>query len=453
MGDWPEVPLGEIVEVAVGGLWGSETPTLKEDTPVRVIRGIDAHKMSQREAVDLPIRWVSAKQLASRILHVGDVVLEASGACGRSYVMRDSDVEGQPIPVSFSNFSRRLIPNARVEPAYLGYRLRQAYESGEISSYVTGTAMPNLDVHSALAGITIHLPPIQKQREVAEILGALDDKIELNRRMNTTLESIARALFQSWFIDFDPVRAKAEGRQPVCMDAETAALFPDSLEESVIGPIPKGWACRNMASFIESTINGDWGSDEAKTDDEIATYCARGADIPALRRGDSETLPTRYIAGKSLMKRKLQDGDLVLEISGGSPTQSTGRTVYISGALIAGLSQPLVCSNFCRVVRPLDNKLGLVLYAWLNHRYLNGALFQYETGTTGIKNLSYTILFEDSTLAFPGGSLLQEFSRSVSHLHGMMVHNAGEIQKLRKLRDSLLPKLFSGELRVGDVAA
>ena len=85
------------------------------------------------------------------------------------------------------------------------------------------------------------LPPLPEQRAIAHILGSLDDKIELNRRMNETLEAIARALFKSWFVDFDPVRAKAEGRQPAGMDAATAALFPDSFEQSEMGEMPRGW--------------------------------------------------------------------------------------------------------------------------------------------------------------------------------------------------------------------
>ena len=82
---------------------------------------------------------------------------------------------------------------------------------------------------------------LAEQKAIAAVLGALDDKIELNRRMNATLEAMARALFQSWFVDFDPVRAKLDGRQPTGLDPATAALFPNEFEDSELGPIPKGW--------------------------------------------------------------------------------------------------------------------------------------------------------------------------------------------------------------------
>ena len=102
----------------------------------------------------------------------------------------------------------------------------------------------------------IALPPLPEQRAIAHILGTLDDKIELNRRMNETLEAMARALFKSWFVDFDPVRAKAEGRQPARMDVETAALFPDSFIESELGLLPKGWDIKPVREIIEDLFDG-----------------------------------------------------------------------------------------------------------------------------------------------------------------------------------------------------
>ncbi|MCL4852481.1 MAG: restriction endonuclease subunit S, partial [Bryobacteraceae bacterium] len=103
----------------------------------------------------------------------------------------------------------------------------------------------------AIARFVVDLPPLDEQRAIAGTLGALDDKIELNRRMNRTLEEIARAIFRSWFVDFDPVRAKAAGRQPAGLDAETAALFPDAFEDSELGPIPAGWCVRPLSEVLK----------------------------------------------------------------------------------------------------------------------------------------------------------------------------------------------------------
>ncbi len=124
----------------------------------------------------------------------------------------------------------------------------------------------------------ITLPPLSEQTAIAHILGTLDDKIELNRQMNRTLEEIARAIFKSWFVDFDPVHAKARGEQPVGMDAETAALFPSEFEESELGPIPKGWRVDKLGNVA----NVSWGdtntTKKSYTESGHTAFSAKGPD-------------------------------------------------------------------------------------------------------------------------------------------------------------------------------
>jgi type I restriction enzyme S subunit len=408
--------LDELVEIAVGGLWGSESPTDKENTPVRVIRGVDAHKMSEREVVDLPVRWVSAKQLSTRTLKVGDVVLESSGACGRSYVIRERDIEKSPIPLSFSNFSRRLVPDPKVNPAYLGYRLRQAFESGEIASYVTGTAMPNLDVRSALGGMTISLPPLSEQREIAGILGALDDKIELNRRMNATLEAMARALFQSWFVDFDPVHAKAEGRQPVGMDAETAALFPDSFEDSALGRIPKGWAHIDLSAVADVS--------SGKRPSAQYEYQTPSASVPIFG-GAGQTGWT--------------DTALIYE-----PVILTGRVGTLGRVLRT--EGPIWPSDNTLVVQPKA--------LWINQLYFalqNVDLVSLNRGSSQPMITQHDIRSQLIVAADSPVSL--QFEALVAPLVELQTMLNANIEQLADSRQALLPRLLSGQLRAGDVAA
>src|ERR1700741_5260663 len=129
--------------------------------------------------------------------------------------------------------------NSRADTRFLSYALSQT----DISGYLTGSTMPKL-TQGNLNRLPVIAPPLAEQKAIAAVLGALDDKIELNRRMNATLEAMARALFQSWFVDFDPVRAKLDGRQPAGLDLTTAALFPNEFEDSELGHIPKGWTIK-----------------------------------------------------------------------------------------------------------------------------------------------------------------------------------------------------------------
>ena len=126
--------------------------------------------------------------------------------------------------------------------------------AAHIHGYRDGTVAERLNLPTIRA-LPILVPPLPEQKAIAAVLGALDDKIELNRRMNATLEAIARALFQSWFVDFDPLGAKAQGRTPAGLDEPTAALFPAQFQASELGEIPRGW---RVASIDELAVINDW---------------------------------------------------------------------------------------------------------------------------------------------------------------------------------------------------
>lgn len=289
--------------------------------------------------------------------------------------------------------------------------------------------------------------------QLQPLVEALDDKIELNRQMNRTLEGIARALFRAWFVDFAPVRAKARGETPPDLPPAIAAIFPDRLVDSPLGEIPAGWEVMSVDRLAERTLGGDWGTDQKTPDHSVRTRCARGADIPALQAGGLGDLPIRYLKPSSLQKRALVEGELVIEVSGGSPTQSTGRPVLVTQQLLDRLDAPLVCSNFCRILTPTDPQTGYWLYMLLRQLYDNDEFFQYENGTTGIKNFAMGRFLETFKCAVPPKGVMGEYVRYSQNLFLRMSMNDEEACTLAALRDALLPRLISGELRVGEFAA
>jgi|SRR5450830_644248 len=311
------------------------------------------------------------------------------------------------------------------------------------------SAVPGLN-RDAAHSRSILVPRIAEQRVIADILGTLDDKIELNRRMNETLESMARALFKSWFIDFDAVRAKAEGRDPG-LPADIISLFPDSFEDSDLGEIPKGWTLGVLDQLVDRVLGGDWGADEETDETSESVRCIRGADIPDLQTGGTGKMPVRFLKRTSLEKRRLSDGDVVVEISGGSPTQSTGRPVLVSSALLGRLDMPLVCSNFCRLMKLKSPALSKFVYLWLRSLYANDEFLQFENGTTGIKNLAFTRFSSNYKLCIPPLQVLEAFDKQVSPLFERQQAAAGETDTLSTLCDTLLPKLLSGEIRLDDI--
>jgi len=371
----------------------------------------------------------------------GDIVMTTEAPLGEV-----AQLDGRKVALAQRVITLRGKPDV-LDNTFLKFLLQSNSVQEEIRSRGTGTTVVGIR-QSELRKVSLTFPPLAEQKAIAAVLGALDDKIELNRRMNATLERIAQALFQSWFVDFDPVRAKLDGRKPVGLDAATAALFPDSFQDSAVGHIPHGWKVGVLDELTSFVIGGDWGATELTDDETVSCYCIRGADIPSLQSGGVGKMPTRFLKPSSVEKRQLSDGDLAIEISGGSPTQCTGRPVLASDALLQNLGQPLVASNFCRIVKLKSPALSKFVYLWLRRLYDAGELFQFETGTTGIKNFAFVIFSEKYPLVVPDLRVAEAFDRAVSPFFTRIQANSQESRTLATLRDTLLPKLLSGDLSV-----
>lgn len=381
-------------------------------------------------------KWMSSPLLE------GDVLLTSEAPTGRvAYIKEKKEwCLGQRL------FCLR--PSEKVSGRYLYYALQSPTVFWELTSRGTGTTVVGIR-QSSLREVTIPIPAKEEQNAIAHILGTLDDKIELNQKMNQTLEEIAKAIFKSWFVDFDPVRAKAEGR-PTGLPPEISDLFPDELVDSESGEIPKGWETTFLSNQLSFVLGGDWG----KADESDATphecRCVRGADIANLQQFVWSDMPTRYLKESSFQKRSLQDWDIVFEISGGSPTQSTGRSVLITKQLLNAYEASVTASNFCRLLRFSDPQTALFHYHKFRSSYDRNEFFMYETGTTGIKNFGFKYYSEDIPYVLPSSALLDEFFEIAQPMIEKAGINMRENIVLSELRDTLLPKLISGELRIPD---
>lgn len=266
---------------------------------------------------------------------------------------------------------------------------------------------------SVLENLEVNLPPLEEQRRIAGILGSLDDKIELNRRINANLEAQAQALFRSWFVDNE-----TQNNNP--------GFFND---------------------IIQTTLSGDWGQETPKGNYISEVYCIRGADIPDIKCGDKGKLPTRYILEKNLKNKKLSENDLVVKISGGSPTQSTGRICLITRALLDRLGKDVICTNFCRALKPIPD-YSFFIYLYWQYLYNNNTMFSYENGTTGIKNLNITDFINKEPIIIPEKKKILEFNKVLQPFFDMIYKNGRESEYLSALRDTLLPKLMTGEIAI-----
>lgn len=284
-----------------------------------------------------------------------------------------------------------------------------------------GTKMPRGDKTSIMQ-YSVPNFDIITQRKISAILSALDDKIELNNKINENLEQQAQAIFKAWFIDFEPFG----------------------------GVMPEGWRTGTFSEIIESTLGGDWGKEVPTGNYTERVYCIRGADIPEVKAGNKGKMPTRYILPKNYSNKKLIANDIVVEISGGSPTQSTGRVAAISQALLNRYDSGMICTNFCRAIKPYTGYSNFIYYYW-RYLYDRKVFFSYENGTTGIKNLDITGFIETEPIIIPPTQTLQQFNLIVDSIFSQVFSNGQENEGLAELRDTLLPKLMNGEIDVSAV--
>lgn len=351
-------------------------------------------------------------------------------------------------------------------PRFVYYLLK----SIDFSQFNVGSGVPTLN-RNHLNGILVADTSYSYEKEVSDIIGILDDKIKLNKELNRTLEQMSQTLFKSWFVDFDPVidnaldagnpipeslQSRAELRQKVRnsanfkqLPAEVRALFPAEFEEMELGLIPKGWKFSNVDSLLKNTIGGDWGSDSEDEKHSTQAVIVRGTDIPELISGKLSSAPYRWVEPKKLEKRRINVGDIIIEVSGGSPTQSTGRSIFMTEQIIDRLGGVIEPASFCRKFEPLSVELGLIISLHLSKIYNDGKMWEYQNQSTGIANFQTKYFLEAEQIVIPSVQVINAFYRIVMPWIEKS-HNNEQII-LGNLRDTLLPKLISGELSLEDL--
>jgi type I restriction enzyme S subunit len=305
-----------------------------------------------------------------------------------------------------------------------------------------GTSGRQRVVWQSIAGYPFNPPSAVDRRSAASLLSLLDDRIDNLRATNATLEAIAQALFKSWFVDFDPVHAKAEGRAPAGMDAATAALFPGAFEDSELGPVPKGWRNSTLGAFSESrggTIQtGPFGSQLHASD-----YVAGGVpvvmpqDLAGRRIVEDRIARTSPEDAARLARHRLKQGDIVFSRRG-----DVGRH-----GVVTARQQGWLCGTGCLLVRPSrdDPPVAFVSGALARPESLDW-LERHAVGAT-MPNLNTKILTALPMVA-PPDKLIAAFERIADALGHRVSEDLEQAATLAALRDTLLPRLISGKLRL-----
>ncbi|MDN5297334.1 MAG: type restriction enzyme subunit, partial [Bacteroidota bacterium] len=311
--------------------------------------------------------------------------------------------------------------NDAVDLNFIYYALISKDFQNYIEGIATGTTIPNVPL-KGLREYTFKIPALPEQKSIASILSSLDDKIDLLHRQNATLEKMAETLFRQWFVE----------RRP----------------EPVEGEAKEEWEEETFEKWIHETVGGDWGKESIKGDFTKAVCCLRGTDIADLNNGLPNKTPIRFIKENKYQSICPNDGDLIIEVSGGTENQSTGRICYINNQVKTLFNYPLVFSNFCRMIRIKKPEYSFFVYCYIQYLYNQDEFFNLENGSSGIKNLDYKTLLFDLKYKMPDEDSVIKFHNHVKSLFQKVNQNKIQIRTLSTLRDTLLPKLMSGEVTV-----
>ena len=211
---------------------------------------------------------------------------------------------------------------------------------------------------------------------------------------------------------------------------------------------PVGWELRTFGELVESNVGGDWGKETPEGEFDKAVAIIRGTDIPALASGSVGKVPIRYTTPKKAATRVLRDLDIVIEVSGGSPTQPTGRSLLMTQTILDRFSTAVVCASFCRRFRAKSSSMALLASQHLLHLYSTGGTWEYQNQSTGISNFQTAHFLEAEKVLWPGKVLADLYAIQIEPLVRKSTNN--EMIALAAVRDFLLPKLMSGEIRVKD---
>ena len=354
----------------------------------------------------------------------GDLIFAREAPAGNVAVIK----KGQEVCLGQRTVLIR--PNKElVDPDYLTYYLLAPQQQYKLLGTANGATVAHVNL-PIIRNLPIHLPNIEKQTSIALVLSTYDDLIENNQKQIKLLEEAAQRLYKEWFVDL---------------------RFPGYEDVKVVDGVPEGWKKLPLGELIEYEIGGGWGEEQPTEKCDQPAYVIRGTDLYDVTHGNARSIPYRYHAKNNLDSRKLQDGDIVFEVSGGSKNEGVARTALITKSLLNYLESDVICASFCKLIR-LKNK-GYAKYMHDTFQYLrnSGETEKYDKrSASSIVNYRWKDFLEQQFIFVPTDEIFQQYNGVVMFIQKTISNKAQSIEHAKEARDRLLPKLMSGELDLSE---
>ena len=429
--EWHDAILGDLVNITRGRSYRSAQLQDNEDVALVTLKSFERGGGYRHDGLKPYVGPYKPEQ----VLAPGEMVVaqtditQNADVIGRPAIVPD----GTPYDTLVASLDAAIVRNiapSKLDLSYLYYRMFARDYVEHVKNRSTGTTVLHL-ARDAVPEFELTLPPLPEQRHIAHILGTLDDKIELNRRMNETLDEMARAIFKDWFVDFGPVHAKMEGRAPYLPD-HIWKLFPDSLSDSELGQIPDGW---EVGTVKDLCVNIQSGGTPRRMSPEYWN-----GDIPWFKTGelldgpllDSEEHITE--GGLTSSSCKLWPKGTILVALYASPT--VGR--------LGILERPATSNQACSALMP-KAEFGTV-FSYYTMLFTRHQLRHIASGSAQ-QNINQSIV-KAHNVVIPQSQVVAQFNQTVMPIYDKIVANMHQTVTLSEMRDTLLPKLVSGEVRV-----
>lgn len=334
-------------------------------------------------------------------------------ACNPMHVGRDERLpialytEGSPALVSPAYFMFKIVDETVLNSEYLMMWFRRPEFDRQCWLRTDGSVRGGI-TWDDICRLEVPVIPYEEQLHIVKNYKIITERIELKRKINDNLSETASTLFQKMFL---------------------------------ASPDKEQWQIGTFSHFIKSTVGGDWGQEAPTGNYTQEVSCIRGTDIPPLNAGSVSSAPTRYILPKNFIAKRIKADDLVVEISGGSPVQATGRIALVPQQVLDYRGDKLICSNFCRVVTVDALYLQYFLQYWL-YLYKAGRMFDYENSSTGLKNFDFSSFVEKELIPIPPEAVVKEYSKLVEPLYKQLFSNGFEIEALQETQQHILPRIM-----------